>query len=92
LPALGARGTHLGIETPWENLFCAGDWVRHETPTFFLERACVTGIESANRVLSLCGQKVFDLQNYPPPEPPAAWIESLIIKGRRKRRMNKMGG
>ena len=54
LPALGARGTHLGIETPWNNLFCAGDWVRHETPAFFLERACVTGMEAANRVLRAC--------------------------------------
>jgi carotenoid phi-ring synthase / carotenoid chi-ring synthase len=91
LPALGARGTHLGIETPWENLFCAGDWVRHETPAFFLERACVTGIEAANRVLALCGKEVFDLQNYPPPEPLAAWIESLIMQGRKKRRKNKAG-
>jgi len=90
LPALGARGTHLGIETPWENLFCAGDWVRHETPAFFLERACVTGIEAANRVLSLCGHEIFDLQNYPPPEPLAAWIESLIMKGRKLRRNRKV--
>ena len=86
LPALGARGTHLGIETPWANLFCAGDWVQHETPAFFLERACVTGIEAANQVLSLTGKSIFDLQSYPPPEPLAAWIESLILKGRRKRR------
>jgi isorenieratene synthase len=91
LPSLGARGTHLGIETPWQNLFCAGDWVRHETPAFFLERACVTGMEAANRVLSSCGKDLFDLQSYPPPEPLAAWIENLIIKGRRKRRKNKTG-
>ncbi len=91
LPALGARGTHLGIETPWENLFCAGDWVRHETPAFFLERACVTGIESANRVLSLCGKEIFELESYPPPEPLAAWIESLIMRGRKKRKQTKMG-
>ncbi|HXD09034.1 MAG TPA: FAD-dependent oxidoreductase [Anaerolineales bacterium] len=89
LPALGARGTHLGIETAWENLFCAGDWVRHETPAFFLERACVTGIEAANRVLALSGKDEFDLQNYPPPEPLAAWIENLILSGRRKKRRNK---
>ena len=89
LPSLGARGTHLGIETPWENLFCAGDWVRHETPAFFLERACVTGIEAANRVLSLSGKDKFDVQGYPPPEPLAAWIENLILSGRRKKRKNK---
>ena len=87
LPALGARGTHLGIETPWENLFCAGDWVRHPTPAFFLERACVTGLEAANRVLARAGQAEFELQPYPPPEPLAGWIELLILRGRRKRRM-----
>ena len=86
LPALGARGTHLGIETPWEKFFCAGDWVRHETPAFFLERACVTGLEAANRVLALSGKDVFEIQNFPPPEPLAAWIENLMMRGRRKRR------
>lgn len=86
LPALGARGTHLGIETPWENFFCAGDWVRHETPAFFLERACVTGLEAANRVLSSCGKESFDVQPYPPPEPLAAWIEAMMMKGRKRMR------
>ena len=86
LPALGARGTHLGIETPWKNFFCAGDWVGHETPAFFLERACVTGLEAANRVLSLSGKEVFESQPYPPPEPLAAWIEAAIMRGRKNRR------
>jgi isorenieratene synthase len=86
LPALGARGTHLGIETPWENFFCAGDWVRHPNPSFFLERACATGIEAANRVLSAVGSELFEIQNYPPPEPLAAWIELLMVRGRRRRK------
>jgi protoporphyrinogen oxidase len=86
LPALGARGTHLGIETPWEHLYCAGDWVRHETPAFFLERACVTGLASANSVLRARGLSEYELQTYPPPEPLAAWIESLIMRGRKKRK------
>jgi hypothetical protein len=57
-----------------------------QNPSFFLERACVTGLEAANRVLSLCGKEMFDVQNYPPPEPLAAWIESLMMKGRKRRR------
>jgi isorenieratene synthase len=89
LPALGTRGTHLGIETPWQNFFCAGDWVRHESPAFFLERACVTGLEAANRVLALLGKDQFGIQTYPPPEPLAAWIERLMVRGRRRRRDNK---
>jgi len=86
LPALGERGTHLGIETPWENFFCAGDWVWLQTPAFFLERACVTGIEAANRVLSLCEKEEFEIQNYPPPEPLAAWIEAWMMRGRKRRK------
>ena len=90
LPALGARGTHLGIETPWQNFYCAGDWVRHETPAFFLERACVTGLEAANYLLRARGINEFELQTYPPPEPLAAWIESLMMRGRKKRREKRM--
>ena len=86
LPEIGERGTHLGIETPWENLFCAGDWVRHETPAFFLERACVTGMEAANRVLIARSMEAWDIKSSPPPEPMAAWIESLMMKGRKNRR------
>ncbi len=86
LPALGSRGTHLGVDTPWENFFCAGDWVWLQNPSFFLERACVTGIEAANRVLALYGKETFELQTYPPPEPLAAWIEALIMKGRKRRK------
>lgn len=90
LPGLGARGTHLGIETPWKNFFCAGDWVRYETPAFFLERACVTGIEAANQVLRTREIGEFELKMYPPPEPLAAWIESLMIRGRKKRREKRL--
>ncbi|MCZ2127783.1 MAG: FAD-dependent oxidoreductase [Anaerolineales bacterium] len=86
LPSIGARGTHLGVETPWQNLFCAGDWVRHKTPAFFLERACSTGLEAANRVLRANGLEEFEIESYPPPEPLAAWIESLMMKGRKRRR------
>jgi isorenieratene synthase len=82
----------LGIETPWENLFCAGDWVRHETPAFFLERACVTGLEAANRVLHTKGLEEFKIESYPPPEPMAAWIESLMMKGRKKRKEKRVVG
>ena len=88
LPALGMRGTHLGIETKWEGLFCAGDWVAHPTPAFFLERACVTGLEAANCVLSALRLETWEAKLYPPPEPMAAWIEKLMQTARSKRRKN----
>ena len=60
--------------------------MRHETPAFFLERACVTGMEAANRVLTARGMETWDIKSSPPPEPMAAWIESLMMKGRKNRR------
>jgi isorenieratene synthase len=84
LPAVGPKEKHLGTLTPWEGLFCAGDWVRHPAPAFFLERACLTGIEAANAVLDARGLEPWDTLPYLPPEPFAAWIEHLMQRGRRR--------
>ena len=82
LPAVGPGEKHLATVTPWDDLFCAGDWVRHPAPAFFLERACLTGIEAANAVLQTRGMEAWPLLNYLPPEPFAAWIEYLMQRGR----------
>ena len=84
LPAVGAEEKHLGTRTPWKGLFCAGDWVHHPAPAFFLERACLTGIEAANAVLTERGLQPWALLSYLPPEPFAAWIEHLMQRGRRR--------
>jgi hypothetical protein len=84
LPAVGPKEKHLGTITPWEGLFCAGDWVRHPAPAFFLERACLTGIEAANAVLETRGLEPWSTLPYLPPEPFAAWIEYLMQRGRRR--------
>jgi isorenieratene synthase len=89
LPTLGAKEKHLGIETPWDRLFCAGDWVRHPAPAFFLERACLTGIEAANAVLTTRGLPKWALVEYLPPEPFVAWIEKLMKAGRKRRKQKK---
>ena len=83
LPSVGTKEKHLGIETRWKNLFCAGDWVRHPAPAFFLERACLTGIEAANAVLEGRGIQKFALVEYLPAEPFVAWIERLMKQGRK---------
>jgi isorenieratene synthase len=90
LPAVGTEDKHLGTVTPWKNLFCAGDWVRHTAPCFFLERASLTGIEAANAVLESRGLEKFALIEYLPPEPFVAWIEKLMRAGRRRRRVMKI--
>jgi isorenieratene synthase len=82
---LGAADKHLGVRTPWPGLYCAGDWVRHPAPAFFLERAAMTGIESANAILSDLDLTPFPLEPYPAPEPLAAFIQTLMQKGRKQR-------
>ena len=90
LPAVGPKEKYLGIETPWNNLFCAGDWVRHPAPSFFLERACLTSIEAANAVLMARGLQPWALVDYLPPEPFVAWIEKLMKKGRQRRKQKRI--
>jgi isorenieratene synthase len=80
---LGSADRHLGTETPWPDLFCCGDWVRHPSPAFFMERACVTGIEAANALLRSRGLPGWPLLDPLPPEPLAALIERLMLLGRR---------
>jgi isorenieratene synthase len=82
---------HLGIRTPWDNLYCCGDWIRHPAPCLFLERAVLTGIEAANGVLIDSGLPGWPLLDYSPPEPFAAWIERTMARGRAKRRERMKG-
>jgi len=82
LPSLGPKEKHLGIRPPWPGLFCAGDWVRDPLPSFFLERACGTGIKAANAVLESLGMEPWPLVDYLPPEPFAGWIEKRMRRGR----------
>ncbi len=89
LPAIGPAERHLGTQTPWAGLFCAGDWVRHTSPAFFVERAVVTGMAAANEVLKSRGLEPWPLLEALPPEPLAAWIERLMRAGRRQRRSQR---
>jgi isorenieratene synthase len=90
LMSLGPADRHLGIETPWPGLFCCGDWVRHPSPAFFMERACVTGIEAANAVLRSRDLPTWPLLDYAPPEPLAGFMERLMLRGRRAMRRSKL--
>lgn len=72
----------LGVETPWPNLWACGDWVRGPWPALFIERAAVSGIEAANRVLQAAGCAPYPLAAYDPPEWLAARIQSWLLSGR----------
>lgn len=76
--SVGSAASHLATVTPWPNLFCCGDWVRHPSPALFLERACVTGIAAANAVLEAVGQPAFDFTPVRPPEPLANLVQSIL--------------
>ena len=94
LLSVGPAGRHLGVETPWPGLVCCGDWVRHPSPAFFMERACVTGIEAANAILRDRALPAWPLLAPPPPEPLAGWIECQMLRVRQvlRRRRQARGG
>ncbi|NTW51964.1 MAG: FAD-dependent oxidoreductase [Chlorobiaceae bacterium] len=50
--APGDHASRPGIETPYPNLFLAGDWVSTEAPVFLMEAAAFTGRMAANAIAS----------------------------------------
>ncbi len=89
LPSLGPKELHPGIISKWDNIFFAGDWVRDTLPSFFLERACATGIKAANKVSDAHQLPQWALIDYLPPEPFAGWIQETMIKARDNRRKKR---
>ncbi|MCB8945945.1 MAG: FAD-dependent oxidoreductase [Ardenticatenaceae bacterium] len=89
---IGAANKHVGVVTPWANLTCCGDWVYDPAPSFFMERAALTGIKAANRILQEEARPTFALEPYPVPEPLAALVERLMHRGRRRLLARRRGG
>jgi len=52
---LGSDATRPGVETPWEDLCLAGDFVRLPFPSALMERAAASGFMAANRLLEARG-------------------------------------
>ncbi|NTV03258.1 MAG: FAD-dependent oxidoreductase [Chlorobiaceae bacterium] len=48
--APGDHASRPGVETPFSNLFLAGDWVGTEAPVFLMEAAAFTGRMAANAI------------------------------------------
>ncbi len=64
----------LFVQTPWENIYAAGDWIGYDTPSLWMERATVTGIAAANHVLAAHG-----LEPYPIQQPRQAEVSARVI-------------
>jgi isorenieratene synthase len=80
---VGPPDRHLGVVTPWPDLYCCGDWVYDPVPAFFLERATYTGIAAANEALATHSLPVWPTVAQPPPEPFAAFLQKVMWRGRR---------
>ncbi|HWQ13734.1 MAG TPA: FAD-dependent oxidoreductase [Roseiflexaceae bacterium] len=78
--AVGEPGEHLGVETPWPEVFACGDWVYHPAPALFLERAATTAIAAANGVLASLGREPWPLLAHPQPE----WLAARVAAGMRR--------
>jgi len=48
--APGDHASRPGVETPFSNLFLAGDWVSTEAPVFLMEASAFTGRMAANAI------------------------------------------
>jgi isorenieratene synthase len=68
----------LWVDTAWDNLYMAGDWIGYDTPSLWMERATVTGIASANRVLQAYHKPLIDI-SYPPPPEGLARLFAMIV-------------
>jgi isorenieratene synthase len=89
---IGARDDRLGTRTPWPGITACGDWIYHTTPSLFLERACVTGIDAANEILAALGKSAWPLMPHARPEALAGVLEKAfrglrhIMRRARRRR------
>lgn len=72
--ALGTAVENVAVVTPWPHLYACGDWVYHDNPALYLERATTTALAAANALLEKRGLSPFPILTHPAPEPFAGWV------------------
>lgn len=72
----------LHVCTPWPQCWACGDWIGHDTPSLWMERAATTGIAAANAILEQRGLATYPILYPPPPEWPARALGELVRGGR----------
>ncbi len=83
------EGEQLHVETPWEGLTACGDWVQYPHSSLYMERAVVTGIAAANRVLADTERELWSIQAVDRPEILVRGIERGLRWVRRRARARK---
>lgn len=83
------EGEQLHVETPWDGLTACGDWVQYPHPALYMERAVVTGIAAANRVLIVQGCEPWPIQPTDRPELLVRGIQAGLRWIRRRARAYK---
>lgn len=72
----------LHVKTGWENIYACGDWIGHDTPSFWMERATTTGIAAANEVLISMDKAAYEILYPPKPKLLAQVLSSFVRVGR----------
>lgn len=72
----------LHVETDWDNIYACGDWIGHDTPSLWMERATTTGIAAANEVLKNLNQASYEVLYPQKPALLAQFLEIIIRSGR----------
>ena len=79
----------LAVETPWPGLTVCGDWVRFPHPALYLERAVVTGLAAANRLIDEAGGEPAPILPIDQPEILARAIQASLRWVRRQVRARR---
>lgn len=72
----------LHVQSPWQNIYACGDWIGHDTPSLWMERATTTGIAATNEVLSAINEAPYEILYPKKPALLARVLEVIIRAGR----------
>lgn len=72
----------LHVKTAWDKVYASGDWVGHDTPSLWMERATTTGIAAANEVLVSLNQEPHEILYPPKPTMLARLLGAIVRAGR----------
>ncbi|MCB0034913.1 MAG: FAD-dependent oxidoreductase [Anaerolineales bacterium] len=92
--SVGDAGENLTVKTPWPDLYACGDWVYHENPALYLERAVTTSLAAVNALLTDQNLEPHEIFQHPQPELWAQymshWWQGVRVRLLRRARRKKV--